>query len=73
LRLPVVELEAGTLLAVVARIEPENNTETILNGFTRSSSEKKFLVIGNVNNSFGQKLQKKFQADKRIVFGRSYL
>jgi glycosyltransferase involved in cell wall biosynthesis len=53
---------------LMARMEPENNIETILDGFNKSSSDKKFLVIGNTNNSFGQKLQKKFKSDKRILF-----
>jgi glycosyltransferase involved in cell wall biosynthesis len=53
---------------LMARMEPENNIETILDGFNKSSSDKKFLVIGNTNNSFGQKLQKKFKSDNRILF-----
>jgi glycosyltransferase involved in cell wall biosynthesis len=53
---------------LMARMEPENNVETILDGFYNSSSNKKFLVIGNTGNSFGQKLEKKFKADKRILF-----
>lgn len=53
---------------LMSRMAPENNIETILDGFNKSNSEKKFLVIGNTNNSFGQKIQKKFKEDKRILF-----
>lgn len=53
---------------LMARMEPENNIEIILNGFNHSASNKKFLVIGNTNNSFGQKLVNKFKSDKRILF-----
>ena len=53
---------------LMARMEPENNIETILEGFNKSNSDKKFLVIGNTNNSFGQKIQRKFKEDKRILF-----
>jgi len=53
---------------LMARMEPENNIETILDGFNNSGSNKKFLVIGNTGNSFGQKLEKKFKGDKRILF-----
>jgi glycosyltransferase involved in cell wall biosynthesis len=53
---------------LMARMEPENNIETILDGFYNSTSRKKFLVIGNTDNSFGQKIEKKFKADKRILF-----
>ena len=54
---------------LMARIEPENNVEVVLDGFYRSSSTKKFLVIGNTQNSFGQRLERKFKKDKRILFG----
>lgn len=53
---------------LMARMEPENNIETILDGFYKSSSNKKFLVVGSTTNSFGQKLEKKFKEDKRILF-----
>ncbi len=53
---------------LMARMEPENNIETILDGFYNSSSNKKFIVVGSTNNSFGQKLEKKFKTDKRILF-----
>jgi len=53
---------------LMARMEPENNIETILEGFYKSSSKRKFLVIGGTNNSFGQRLVKKFKEDKRILF-----
>jgi len=53
---------------LMARMEPENNIEIILDGFYRSSSKKNFLVIGNADNSFGQRLERKFKEDKRILF-----
>jgi glycosyltransferase involved in cell wall biosynthesis len=53
---------------LMARMEPENNIETILEGFYMSSSKRKFLVIGGTNNLFGQRLVKKFKEDKRILF-----
>src|SRR5664279_6002545 len=53
---------------LMARMEPENNVETILDGFYSSSSNKKFVVLGNTDNSFGQKLEQKLKSDKRILF-----
>jgi glycosyltransferase involved in cell wall biosynthesis len=53
---------------LMARMEPENNIETILDGFYKSSSDKKFVVVGNTGNSFGQKIERKFKKDKRILF-----
>jgi glycosyltransferase involved in cell wall biosynthesis len=53
---------------LIARMEPENNIETILDGMTASSSEFPFLVIGKTENAFGQHLVKKFEQDNRIQF-----
>jgi glycosyltransferase involved in cell wall biosynthesis len=53
---------------LIARIEPENNIEMILDGFAASNSERKFIVIGNAQNEFGEHLLAKFGTDKRIQF-----
>jgi len=53
---------------LIARMEPENNIEIILDGFHSSNSTKKFIVIGNTNNSFGERMLNKFKSDERIVF-----
>ena len=53
---------------LMARMEPENNIEMILDGFHQSVSNKKFVVVGNTNNKFGKRMLKKFGADSRIVF-----
>lgn len=53
---------------LIARIEPENNIEVILNGVVNSKSEKDFLVIGNANNSFGKYLIDRFKNHNKIKF-----
>jgi len=53
---------------LMARMEPENNIDMILNGFHISNSEKKFIVIGNYNNSYGKLMYQKYHTDKRIQF-----
>ena len=53
---------------LMARMEPENNIEIILDAFHQSSSVKKFLVIGNTANKFGRKMVRKFSGDPRILF-----
>lgn len=52
---------------LIARMEPENNIEMILDGFVSSDSSLSFFVIGNTQNKFGTYLKQKF-TDKRIVF-----
>lgn len=56
---------------LMARMEPENNVELILDGFRNSRTEKKFVVIGDTQNRFGNYLVKKFKSDNRIHFAGS--
>jgi glycosyltransferase involved in cell wall biosynthesis len=53
---------------LMARMEPENNIETILEGFNKSNSSKKFKVLGDTRNRFGRYITDKFNNDKRIEF-----
>ncbi|SRR5260221_1615744 len=53
---------------LMARMEPENNIETILQGFNNSSSLKKFKVLGDTSNRFGKFITHKFKNDDRIEF-----
>jgi glycosyltransferase involved in cell wall biosynthesis len=58
----------GEYYMIMARMEPENNIETVLDGFHASVSPRKLLVVGNTGNRFGQYLVKKFGEDARIRF-----
>ena len=53
---------------LIARMEPENNIEMILDGVCRSSTTLPFYVVGNPGNKFGLYLQEKYKNEKRIVF-----
>lgn len=53
---------------LMARMEPENNIETILEGVYHGNSEKKFVVIGDIANRFGRYIVQKFKQDERIQF-----
>jgi glycosyltransferase involved in cell wall biosynthesis len=53
---------------LMARMEPENNIETILEGFNNSNSERKFKVLGDTGNKFGKFITHKFKNDERIEF-----
>lgn len=61
-------ISAQNYYMLIARMEPENNIEIILDGFHQSNTNKKFLVIGNINNRFGKYLFSKFSNDERIYF-----
>jgi glycosyltransferase involved in cell wall biosynthesis len=64
-------VETGNYFLVLARMEPENNIEMILNGFSQVQTGKKMLVIGNIQTRFGQYLQKKFQQFPNILFHKA--
>jgi glycosyltransferase involved in cell wall biosynthesis len=53
---------------LMARMEPENNIEMILDGYLSSISPLEFIVVGNTDNTFGTYLVNKFSHDKRIRF-----
>ena len=53
---------------IMARFEPENNIEMVLEGVTLSMSQKSILVIGNHQTQYGNYLKNKFEIDKRIRF-----
>lgn len=68
---PVTDFDEGHLkeygvkpyeyFILVARLEPENNIETILNGHSNSSAKRPILVVGNHQTRYGQFLQTTFQ------------
>jgi glycosyltransferase involved in cell wall biosynthesis len=58
----------GDYFMLMARMEPENNIETILDGYTQSHTKRKILVVGEPANKFSKYLQDKFRADSRIIF-----
>jgi len=58
----------GNYYLLIARLEPENNVETILEGFANSRSTRKFLVVGDIRNKFGKSVFEKFRRDSRICF-----
>lgn len=54
---------------LIARLEPENNIETILDGVALSNDKTTFLVVGKHDvNPFGAYLKKKFKNTTNIKF-----
>ncbi len=53
---------------LIARIEPENNVEVILDGVKKSNNKQIFLVIGRVDNSFAKFLVEKYKKYTQIKF-----
>lgn len=52
---------------LIARMEPENNIEMIIQGFLSSESEFPLLVIGNISGKYGNYIHTKYK-DSKVVF-----
>lgn len=61
-------VKPGEYYLLIARMEPENNIEMILDGYMASGSGDKFLVIGNARNYYGQKLVQKYITSSNVHF-----
>jgi rhamnosyltransferase len=63
-------LKAFEYYLVVGRFVPENNYETMIREFMKSSSKKNFAIITNMNDKFLSELEEKlhFKQDSRIKF-----
>lgn len=53
---------------LIARLEPENSIEIILDGVAKSNSTNRFLVIGNHETSYGEYLKGKYADKPGIIF-----
>lgn len=62
------DVEAGAYYMLVARLEPENNIEMILQGYRDSGSSDPMLVVGNTATKYGQKLVEQFSDTSSIRF-----
>jgi glycosyltransferase involved in cell wall biosynthesis len=62
-------LTKGSYDMLIARLEPENNIETILDGVDKSNTGRTFLVVGKHDvNQFGIYLKDKFKHNQSIKF-----
>lgn len=53
---------------LIARLEPENSIEIILDGFSKAKTNRKFVVIGNNKTAYGQFLTNKYKSTTNICF-----
>jgi glycosyltransferase involved in cell wall biosynthesis len=58
----------GEYFLLMARMEPENNIETILDGYVSAATAMPILVVGDTINKFSKRLRDKFGGEKRILF-----
>lgn len=53
---------------LIARLEPENSIEVILDGAAKASANIPFLVIGSYKNAYGARLKEKYAKHPHIKF-----
>jgi len=63
----VFDLKPYQYNLIIARLQPDNNTEIILNGFVKSKTDNRMIVIGKQTSSYGKYLRDSFR-DERIKF-----
>lgn len=61
------QVQQGNYFMLIARMEPENNIELVLDGYMQSGHPSPFLVVGNYSNGFGQTMYKKFSSTVRFI------
>lgn len=66
--LSLYELQERKYDILIARLEKENNIETILDGVVLSGSVIPTLVIGNFQTNYGRELVLKYQSHPQIKF-----
>ncbi len=62
------QIKKGEYSLLIARFEPENNLEMILDGVSISSKKETFLVIGKHETTYGEFLKNKYKAFSNIIF-----
>jgi len=68
-RLKAYDLVPGGYNMLIARMEPENNIETILDGVAAAGQNEIILVVGKYDvNDFGRKMKEKYSDHSNIRF-----
>ncbi len=64
-----VQLENEGFFLLIARLQPDNHIEEIMQGTLLSKTQLPLIVVGNHKSRYGQKLVKKYASDKIIFTG----
>lgn len=57
---------------LIARLEPENNIETIISGFISSNINRTLVVVGNTNTQYGRYITEKYPQSNLKFLGSIY-
>jgi len=68
------EVEPGEYYLIACRFEPENNIHNLIEGFIRSSSQKKLLIAGGANYKSKYEIElRKIKSEKVRFLGPVYI
>lgn len=56
-----LQLEPYGYLLLIARMEPENNIETVIQGWLQSGNALPLVIVGSTANAYGRRLKRKYQ------------
>jgi glycosyltransferase involved in cell wall biosynthesis len=65
-------VSAGNYFMLIARMEPENNIELILNSYKQCNRTEPFLVIGNYETKYGRFLYEQYNNERTRFLGSIY-
>jgi glycosyltransferase involved in cell wall biosynthesis len=68
-KLAKYEVEAGNYFMLIARMEPENNIDLILQSYVASGLTSPFIVIGSYQNGYGKAMFDKYASSVRFIGG----
>lgn len=66
------QLEPFQYDLLIARMEPENNIETVIKGKLKSDDDIPLLLFGDPQNKFGQSLKARYASEKIVFMGSLY-
>ncbi len=66
------QLEKNQYFLLIARLEPENNIETVILGYLQSQQTYPLIIIGSTQNKYGQLLLKKYASGSILLPGAIY-
>ncbi len=67
--LAIYKVKSHSYFLLIARLEPENNIEMVLDGFLMSTSMLVFLVVGNFETKYGNFLKEKYNSSRVVFLG----
>lgn len=65
-------LESGKYLLLIARMQPDNHIEDILQGVINSSVQCPVIVVGSMENRYGKYLKRNFLSERIVFAGGIY-